>query len=65
MFIKNFESVPNRYEVGKRLGEYIQKNYNIPPMSINSINGDYVFSDTPELKKVVSELPYFVRVFYK
>lgn len=62
MFIQNFEAISERFECKKIIGEYIQNNFNIPPLSIKE-NGDYVFAKTVDLEGAIIQLPFYLRAF--
>ena len=63
MFIVNPSTLSNTVIASKRLGEYLIKYHKIPVLSKNK--DDYIFSDTPEFKKVYESLPWYVKMFYK
>ncbi len=62
MFVQNFEAIENRYECKKLVGEYLEKECGIPPLSIKD-NGDYVFSKNEKLEGALLKLPFYLRLF--
>lgn len=62
MYIINFEQLDNTCEINKIIGEYIQKKFKIPPLSIKE-NGNFIFSNTDEFSLAIQNLPVYLRIF--
>jgi len=64
MFIQDTSSLSpdKKIIVSRRMGEYLINKYHIPVLSI--CLDDYIFANTEELQTALSQLPWYVKLFY-
>jgi hypothetical protein len=60
MYIKNPETIKQKYVCGKKMAKYLMKK-RLPLLSQDFKR--YYFSDTDELKKIISEIPWYLKLF--
>jgi len=63
MYITNPERITNKYTCSERLGRYLQSHHDLPVLSIDA-DDNFVFANTELLKKILIDLPWYVKLFY-
>lgn len=67
MYITNFATLPNHtkpkiLKYHERIGRYLSEKIGIPVLSVDA-DDEYIFADTEEVRKAVSGMPIWLRMF--